>query len=59
MVFIYEIKFGQAAKPGMGGHLPAEKVTAEIVKSGGWSQVNSLSHLTDNRMLTLLPISRR
>ena len=25
-----EIKFGQAAKPGMGGHLPAEKVTPEI-----------------------------
>lgn len=25
-----EIKFGQAAKPGMGGHLPGEKVTAEI-----------------------------
>ena len=25
-----EIKFGQAAKPGLGGHLPAEKVTAEI-----------------------------
>lgn len=25
-----EIKFGQAAKPGMGGHLPAEKVTEEI-----------------------------
>ena len=27
-----EIKFGQAAKPGMGGHLPAEKVTPEIAK---------------------------
>jgi glutamate synthase domain-containing protein 2 len=25
-----EIKIGQAAKPGMGGHLPAEKVTEEI-----------------------------
>jgi len=25
-----EIKFGQSAKPGMGGHLPAGKVTAEI-----------------------------
>ena len=25
-----EIKIGQAAKPGLGGHLPAEKVTAEI-----------------------------
>ncbi|MDH3972925.1 MAG: glutamate synthase-related protein [Deltaproteobacteria bacterium] len=27
-----EIKFGQAAKPGMGGHLPGEKVTPEIAK---------------------------
>jgi len=27
-----EIKFGQAAKPGMGGHLPGEKVTTEIAK---------------------------
>lgn len=25
-----EIKFGQAAKPGMGGHLPAEKISDEI-----------------------------
>ncbi len=25
-----EIKFGQAAKPGMGGHLPAEKISPEI-----------------------------
>ncbi|WP_176014312.1 glutamate synthase-related protein [Victivallis sp. Marseille-Q1083] len=25
-----EIKFGQSAKPGMGGHLPGEKVTPEI-----------------------------
>ncbi len=30
-----EIKFGQAAKPGMGGHLPAEKVTEEIAKIRG------------------------
>ncbi len=30
-----EIKFGQAAKPGMGGHLPAEKVTPEIAKIRG------------------------
>jgi len=30
-----EIKFGQAAKPGMGGHLPAEKVTDEIAKIRG------------------------
>jgi glutamate synthase domain-containing protein 2 len=27
-----EIKFGQAAKPGMGGHLPADKVTREIAR---------------------------
>lgn len=30
-----EIKFGQAAKPGMGGHLPAEKVTEEIAAIRG------------------------
>ncbi len=30
-----EIKFGQAAKPGMGGHLPAEKMTAEIAAIRG------------------------
>lgn len=30
-----EIKFGQAAKPGMGGHLPGEKVTGEIAKIRG------------------------
>lgn len=27
-----EIKIGQSAKPGMGGHLPAEKVTEEIAR---------------------------
>jgi len=27
-----EIKFGQSAKPGMGGHLPGEKVTSEIAE---------------------------
>lgn len=27
-----ELKFGQSAKPGMGGHLPGNKVTAEIAK---------------------------
>lgn len=27
-----EIKIGQGVKPGVGGHLPAEKVTAEIAK---------------------------
>ncbi len=30
-----EIKFGQSAKPGMGGHLPASKVTPEIAKIRG------------------------
>jgi methylamine---glutamate N-methyltransferase subunit C len=27
-----EIKIGQSAKPGMGGHLPAEKVTSELAE---------------------------
>ncbi len=30
-----EIKFGQSAKPGLGGHLPAGKVTAEIAAVRG------------------------
>jgi len=30
-----EIKIGQAAKPGLGGHLPAHKVTPEIAKIRG------------------------
>ncbi len=30
-----EIKIGQGTKPGMGGHLPAEKVTSEIAKIRG------------------------
>jgi glutamate synthase domain-containing protein 2/rubredoxin len=33
-----EIKIGQSVKPGMGGHLPAEKVTAEIAKARGFAQ---------------------
>ncbi len=33
-----EIKFGQSAKPGMGGHLPAEKVTAEIAAVRGFPE---------------------
>jgi glutamate synthase domain-containing protein 2/rubredoxin len=33
-----EIKFGQAAKPGMGGHLPASKVTAEIAAVRGFPE---------------------
>ncbi|MBN2329170.1 MAG: alpha-hydroxy-acid oxidizing protein [Candidatus Omnitrophica bacterium] len=30
-----EIKIGQAAKPGLGGHLPKEKITEEIAKIRG------------------------
>lgn len=33
-----EIKIGQSAKPGMGGHLPAEKVTKEISKIRGFPE---------------------
>ncbi len=33
-----EIKFGQSAKPGMGGHLPAGKVTAEIAAVRGFRE---------------------
>lgn len=31
-----EIKIGQSAKPGMGGHLPGDKVTEEIAKARGF-----------------------
>lgn len=33
-----EIKIGQGTKPGMGGHLPGEKVTAEIAEIRGKEQ---------------------
>jgi len=33
-----EIKFGQSVKPGMGGHLPGTKVTAEIAAIRGFSE---------------------
>jgi len=33
-----EIKIGQAAKPGLGGHLPKEKITDEIAEIRGISQ---------------------
>jgi glutamate synthase domain-containing protein 2 len=33
-----EIKFGQSAKPGMGGHLPAGKVTKEIADIRGFAE---------------------
>jgi len=38
-----EIKFGQAAKPGMGGYLPAGKVTPEIAALRGIKQGESFS----------------
>lgn len=33
-----EIKFGQSAKPGMGGHLPGTKVTSEIAAIRGFTE---------------------
>ena len=33
-----EIKIGQSAKPGMGGHLPGEKVTKEIARIRGFEE---------------------
>lgn len=33
-----EIKIGQSAKPGMGGHLPGNKVTAEIAALRGFAE---------------------
>ena len=33
-----ELKFGQSAKPGMGGHLPGNKVTREIADIRGFSE---------------------
>lgn len=33
-----EIKVGQSAKPGLGGHLPGAKVTAEIAKMRGFPE---------------------
>ena len=33
-----EIKFGQSAKPGMGGHLPGKKVTKEIAAIRGFEE---------------------
>ena len=38
MVDAIEIKIGQSAKPGMGAHLPAEKVTKEIAAIRGVSE---------------------
>ncbi|MEN8140691.1 MAG: glutamate synthase-related protein [Thermodesulfobacteriota bacterium] len=33
-----ELKFGQSAKPGMGGHLPGSKVTGEIAAIRGFAE---------------------
>ena len=38
-----EIKFGQSAKPGMGGHLPGEKVTREIAEIRGFKAGESIT----------------
>ncbi len=38
-----EIKFGQSAKPGMGGHLPGEKVTPEIAEIRGFPAGKSIT----------------
>lgn len=46
-----EIKFGQAAKPGMGGHLPAEKVTEEIGKIRGLAPGEDF--ISPNRQLSI------
>jgi glutamate synthase domain-containing protein 2/rubredoxin len=45
-----EIKIGQSAKPGMGGHLPGEKVTKEIAAIRGFPEgvdIISPSHFPD------------
>ena len=45
-----EIKFGQGTKPGMGGHLPAEKVTREIAEIRGFPEgtdIISPAHFED------------
>ncbi len=45
-----EIKFGQSAKPGMGGHLPADKVTKEIAEIRGFAEgadIISPAHFRD------------
>ena len=47
-----EIKIGQSAKPGMGGHLPGAKVTAEIAALRGFpvgSDIHSPAHFPDIR----------
>jgi len=47
-----EIKIGQSAKPGMGGHLPGENVTDEIARVRGFPAGRSISspaHFDDIR----------
>ncbi len=47
-----EMKIGQSAKPGMGGHLPAEKVTPEIARIRGFPEgtdIVSPAHFADIR----------
>jgi glutamate synthase domain-containing protein 2 len=47
-----EIKIGQSAKPGMGGHLPGKKVTREIAAIRGFREgvdIISPSHFPDIR----------
>ena len=47
-----EIKIGQSAKPGMGGHLPANKVTKEIAQIRGFPEgtdIVSPAHFDDIR----------
>jgi glutamate synthase domain-containing protein 2 len=45
-----EMKIGQSAKPGMGGHLPGDKVTEEIAKVRGFKKgedIISPAHFSD------------
>ena len=47
-----EIKIGQSAKPGLGGHLPGKKVTPEIAQIRGkkaGEDITSPAHFTDIR----------
>jgi glutamate synthase domain-containing protein 2 len=47
-----EIKIGQSAKPGLGGHLPGKKVTSEIARIRGFKEgedIISPSHFKDIR----------
>jgi len=52
-----EIKIGQSAKPGMGGHLPGLKVTEEIADVRGFpagKDIHSPAHFNDIRNLAEL-----